>query len=223
MIANPSDHLLAIHAGLHFGQILYAEDDIFGEPVNLTARLAALANAGEALLSQSFFDRLPEDKRTGLQPIDRVWLKGISEPIDVYSFVDEDAAMRTRMVSGSTAGDELGTAWARVPDVTLILSCDDNLQRCREAGSVLIGRSSECNLVLSSPWISRKHALVTVREGKVMFEDRSSSGTYLSINDGHEFFVRRETVVLTGSGVISPAVGIDQPEADLIRFEIIQR
>ncbi|MGI9436955.1 MAG: FHA domain-containing protein [Geminicoccaceae bacterium] len=223
VIANPSDHLLAVHAGLHFGQILCAEDDIFGEPVNLTARLAAMANAGEALLSQSFCDRLPDHKTTGLQPIDHVWLKGISEPVNIYSLIDEDTAMRTRMILGSGNAGPPGTAWARVSEVTLILTYDHGLQRCREAGGVLIGRSSECDLVLGSPWVSRKHALVTVREGKVIFEDRSSSGTYLTINDGHEFFVRRETVVLSGSGMISPAVSNDQPEADRIRFEIIQR
>jgi adenylate cyclase len=74
----------------------------------------------------------------------------------------------------------------------------------------------------SRPWISRKHAVVTVRDGKVMLGDRSSSGTYVSISGGHELLLRRETIMLTGNGVISPAIHPARPEADLIDFEIIR-
>ena len=88
---------------------------------------------------------------------------------------------------------------------------------------MLIGRSDDCDIVLSLPWISRKHAMVTVRDGKVMLADRSSSGTYVAIDGGHELFLRRETIMLTGNGVISPAMHPARPEADPIRFEIIRR
>jgi hypothetical protein len=34
--------------------------------------------------------------------------------------------------------------------------------------------------------------------------------------------LRREAVMLTGTGVISPAIHPDRPEADQIRFEVIR-
>jgi adenylate cyclase len=88
---------------------------------------------------------------------------------------------------------------------------------------MLIGRSDECDIVLARPWISRKHASLTVRDGKAILADRSSSGTWLTIAGGHELVLRRESVVLTGNGLISPAMPPNRPEAEPIRFEIIRR
>src|SRR5258708_7390307 len=60
---------LAIHAGVHFGPVIHAHDDIFGDAVNLTARLAAAAKAGEVLISQSIVDRLPESETRNLRAL----------------------------------------------------------------------------------------------------------------------------------------------------------
>src|SRR5262249_22733469 len=43
MLSQQSTGSLAIHAGVHFGPVIHAHDDIFGDAVNLTARLAAIA------------------------------------------------------------------------------------------------------------------------------------------------------------------------------------
>jgi class 3 adenylate cyclase len=221
MLGRPTDHVLSVHGGLHYGQIVLAGGDIFGEAVNLTARLAALANAGEALLSRSFFDQLPQREAASLRPLDRIRLKGVSSPIEVYSFVDDDAAMQTQIFSDAAEPSGASEPWLPVAEVTVVLRYGCGSQRCSESESMLIGRSNECSIVLSRPWISRKHAVVTVRDGKVMLGDRSSSGTYVSISGGHELLLRRETIMLTGNGVISPAIHPARPEADLIGFEII--
>jgi adenylate cyclase len=88
---------------------------------------------------------------------------------------------------------------------------------------MLIGRSDECDIVLSRPWVSRRHAMLTVRDGKAVLADRSSAGTYVAIAGGHELLLRRESIVLTGRGLISPAMPPGRPEAEPIRFEIIRR
>jgi class 3 adenylate cyclase len=221
MLARPGDRALRIHGGLHYGQIVLASGDIFGEAVNLTARLASLANAGEAILSRSFVDRLPRREAAALRPLDRIRLKGISSPIEVYSFVDEDPAMQTQIFTGAT---QIRGALEPLPvfGVTIVLTHGDGAQRCGETESMLIGRSDECHIVMTRPWISRKHAVVTVRDGKATLEDRSASGTYVAISGGHELLLRREAVMLTGTGVISPAIHPDRPEADPIRFEVIR-
>jgi adenylate cyclase len=222
MLPHPTDHRLSIHAGLHYGAIVLARGDIFGEAVNLTARLAALANAHEALLSRSLFDQLPPREAACLRPLDRIRLKGVSSPIEVYSFVDDDAALQTQMFAGPTEIRGALASWLPAAAVTIVLSYGDASRRCGENETVLIGRSGECDIVLSGPWVSRRHAVVMVRDGKVILEDRSSSGTYVSVGGGHELLLRRETIVLTGNGVISPAMHPARPEADPIQFEIVR-
>lgn len=213
---------LSVHAGLHFGPILLADDDIFGETVNLTARLAALANSGEALLSRSMADRLSNIEAM-LLPIGGVWLKGIQAPLDVYSFTCDDTAMRTAMFPPDADLANPASAPTVGSDVVLILSIGDRVWRCRESGSLIIGRSEDCDLVLPRSWISRRHAVVTVRGGKASVEDRSSSGTYVATGSDREILLRRETIILTGYGTLSPALPSAQTEADPIDFEVVQR
>ena len=107
--------------------------------------------------------------------------------------------------------------------VTIVLAHGRASCRCGESESMLIGRSDECDVVLSRPWISRRHAMLTVRDGKAVLADRSSSGTWVAIAGGHELVLRRESIVLTGNGLISPAMPPTRPEAEPIRFEITRR
>lgn len=223
MLARPADHVLRVHGGLHYGPIVRAGGDIFGEAVNLTARLAGLANADEALLSRSFVERLPPHEAAGLRPLDRIRLKGVSSPIEVYSFVDDDPALQTQVPLGTTQIRPAPVSWSPAGAVSIVLTHGDGAHRCGESQSMLIGRSDECDIVLSRPWISRKHAMLTVRDGKAILADRSSSGTWVAIAGGHDLVLRRESVVLTGNGLISPAMPPTRPEAEPIRFEIIRR
>jgi adenylate cyclase len=223
MLSHPADHALRIHGGLHYGTIVRADGDIFGEAVNLTARLAALANADEALFSKSFVDQLPRREAACLRPLDRIRLKGVSSPIEVYSFVDDDPALQTQIPVRATAARTALESRSPATVVTIVLAHDGDSRQCGESETMLIGRSDDCDVVLSRPWISRKHAMVTVRDGKAILSDRSSSGTYVAIGGGHELLLRRETILLTGNGVISPAMHPAHPEAEPIRFEVIRR
>lgn len=213
---------LSVHAGLHFGPILLAGDDIFGETVNLAARLAALANAGEGLLSRAMVDRLSGIEST-LLPIEGVWLKGISEPLDVYSFNSDDTAMRTAMFPPGAGAKGSAMMPAAGAEVALILTIGDRVWRCRESDGLIIGRSEECEIILPRPWISRRHAVLTVRGGKAIIEDRSSSGTYVAMGSDREFLLHREAIILTSHGTLSPALPSAQAEADPIDFEVAQR
>src|SRR5262249_54720259 len=54
-------------------------------------------------------------------------------------------------------------------------------QRSLDVFPFLIGRRSECNLVLDHPQVSGFHAKITRNNGKIVLEDlKSSNGTYVS-------------------------------------------
>lgn len=222
MLSQALGGQLAIHGGLHVGPVVSAHGDIFGDAVNLTARLAGLARPGEILISQSFVDRMPATERSGLRLLDSMTFKGKRAPTEIYSLVPEDGAGRTEAVFGGGSG-HTRTRYQRVaPEVSVTLRYANGTHACKEQASLSIGRADDCDLVIGRSWVSRQHALVTVRRGKVQLEDRSSAGTYVSIRDGYEFFMRRETVVLTGSGIISPARRPADANAEVIHYDIVR-
>jgi adenylate cyclase len=205
---------LAVHAGIHFGQVIRVGGDVFGDAVNLTARLAASAKPGELLASRGLLDRMPQSDRQPFQALAAMMFKGRHEPTDVFSFQEDFRAENTQMV--------LDESRSRAsPEMMAILRYRTEEWHCCELETLSIGRSPGCDLVISQPWISRQHATLSVRRGKVRLDDQSSSGTYVTIT-GEETFLRRETALLTGSGTISPARRPTDAGAEVIHFEIVR-
>src|SRR6476619_6404132 len=65
-------------------------------------------------------------------------------------------------------------------------------------GEVTLGRSRGCGVVLRDPSVSRGHALLSVRQGRVTLQDlRSSNGTYVN---GKR--LDKETVVEDGDRLV---------------------
>jgi hypothetical protein len=58
-----------------------------------------------------------------------------------------------------------------------------------------------------------------VKRGKIQIDDQSSAGTYVTVHDGRELLIRRETAFLTGSGIISPTVRPTDAGAEIIHYE----
>ena len=90
MLAQSSPGQLAIHGGMHVGPVVHAHGDIFGDAVNLTAKLAALARPAEILTSKGFVDRVPPAERLSLRVLDNRILKGKGTPTEIYSLVPEE-------------------------------------------------------------------------------------------------------------------------------------
>lgn len=221
MRAKPFTEPLAIHIGIHFGHVIHARGDLFGDAVNLTARLASVAKSGEVLVSRPFVDRLPKLDTASLRLLDNITFKGKSVATEVYALLDENAADQTQIAYHRARGQTRNEYQQSVPNVSLVLNYQDRSWTCEEGEKLSIGRSEGCDVVINQVWVSRNHLTVTVRWGKVQLTDQSSSGTYVSIRDGYDFFMRRETVLLTGSGILSPAVKPEEPTAEVIHYEVV--
>lgn len=203
---------LSVHAGLNHGFIVESRGDVFGDVVNLTARLASLANPGEVLISRDFVDRLPGARAATLRPLSAMTFKGKSAPVEVFS-LNDDTQFLGLMTHGAAIRSGAG--------LTLLLGLDGERRVVGDGASIVIGRAPESDIVVAKPWVSRRHATVTVRDGRVQLTDHSSYGSYLWIEGAVELVARRETVLVTGTGRISPGASAASPEAVLILFEVV--
>ncbi|WP_074733789.1 adenylate/guanylate cyclase domain-containing protein [Ruegeria halocynthiae] len=222
MIQKPPGTLLSVHAGVHQGPVVVGDNGIFGETVNLTARLAAAANPGEACVSDSVAKDLSTETKMLLTTIGSLRLKGVSEPVKAYSVVASNGGLNTVMhVPTQTAGSY--SEGHHSENFALILYYDDRMWRCREGGELKIGRSGQCDVILPQPWVSRLHAVLSMKAGKLMLADRSSSGTYVQVENAREVQLKRESVMLADSGLISPALPILHTDARPLEFEVVRR
>ncbi|UCI10754.1 adenylate/guanylate cyclase domain-containing protein [Mesorhizobium sp. B1-1-8] len=209
---------LSARIGLHFGGVIRARGEVFGDVVNVTARLSTTANPGEVLISQSFYEALSAGSRSGLRLLDKMDFKGKHQVFDVYTLWSDNGALSTQITSrGTITGKRSGPP----RQINLFIRYGDQLRSCRNNEMVTIGRSPECNIVVARPWVSRHHATFTISNGRARLVERSSSGTYLSMGPGHEVFIRREDILLFGSGVISPGLRLSLSDAQVLHYEIV--
>jgi adenylate cyclase len=68
--------------GVHVGEVLYRDGDYYGREVNLAARVAARAAAGEVLVTRAIVDLA--EPHQDFDVVGEVRLKGFSEPTELY-------------------------------------------------------------------------------------------------------------------------------------------
>lgn len=70
--------------GINFGDIIIEGDDVFGDGVNIAARLEPLAEAGGIVVSGAMRAQLINKVESAFQPLGPQNLKNIGETVDVY-------------------------------------------------------------------------------------------------------------------------------------------
>ena len=75
---------LNIRAGIHIGDIVFKDDDVFGDGVNISSRLESMAPVGGVCVSKNVYDELMNQK--GFEGVDLGLqsLKGVGRLVEVY-------------------------------------------------------------------------------------------------------------------------------------------
>ena len=194
---------VSVHAGLHWGTVLYRGNELFGDAVNVAARLSGQAKENEVLISKTLVDHVSNNGSTNLRSMGEITLRGTDVATEVFALLAdsaEEADGVTKMMAQPTFFNVQQKE--KVARTTLRLIHGDWAHTVPEGGQVRVGRSPQCDLVMPQAWVSREHAAISVRGGIVEFRDSSSAGSTLTIGDNPEFYIRRQTIALTGSGVI---------------------
>jgi TolB-like protein/class 3 adenylate cyclase len=111
---------LQLRIGLHLGDIILEGNDIYGDGVNVAARLEGLAEPGGIVLSKQVYDHIGAKVPVRLVSLGEQSVKNISRPIHAYRVdfgSDEEAAhlVRFREFELDTAHFELREKGERVP------------------------------------------------------------------------------------------------------------
>jgi len=84
-INTPAERRQAFRIGLHLGDIIVSDEDVFGDTVNLAARLQGLAEAGSVVLSASVYEQVRDKLTLPFRSLGARTLKNIDRPIRTYS------------------------------------------------------------------------------------------------------------------------------------------
>ncbi len=207
-----------VRIGLHYGPVIHRENDLFGDAVNVAARMASMAKAGQIITSADTVARMCHANRTMTRHFDVTPVKGKSEAMAIHEVLweaDNVTAMVTSLPGLDTA------------ELSAELQLDLGSRQAILGPSsqpFLLGREQDCDLQVLAPTASRHHARIEYRRGKFVLVDQSTNGTFVCVDHnghpGEEIFLRREEYPLIRSGTLSLGVRREQAGEHLIRFAI---
>ncbi len=204
---------LQVRIGLHCGPVILKAGDVFGDTVNVAARMAGLAQGTQIVCTSDVIETLSQDKGVEARRIDTLHVKGKEQPIDVYQVIwRADDADLTRFPERALK-PEAHAPWA------LELSCQGHrFILDKQSPRIVIGRGKQCEFIVNSPVASRAHARQNSRRGKVVLTDQRTNGTYVQLQNSDEIYVHMNEVLLAEDGVISLGVPALQAPEYVIRF-----
>ena len=92
----PDDRRIQYRVGINLGDIVIDEGDIFGDGVNIAARLQEIAEPGGVCVSGTGYDQLKQKVDVGYEYLGEKRLKNITEPVRVYRIVTGAASAKPR-------------------------------------------------------------------------------------------------------------------------------
>ena len=192
------NYKLAVRLGFHYGEVIREADDIYGDTVNVAARVAAITRAGQIMTTLATTEYLPPELRVSTRQVMRAELKGKQEHFDIFQVLWElDDGMSTRIGI---------PAFRKIPvsNDELILSYQGQTVVVNQAHrTAILGRDPNAELIVHSDFASRQHVRIELRYDKFVLVDQSTNGTYIRAKNDEIIYLVREEMVLKARGVIS--------------------
>ena len=88
----PENRRMEFRIGINLGDVIEEGDRIYGDGVNIAARLEALADPGGICISKTAFDQIETKLPLGYEYLGEQTVKNIAKPVEVYRVLTEPEA-----------------------------------------------------------------------------------------------------------------------------------
>ena len=177
----------------------------------ITKKLSKYSDIEEKYkLAKDTVDQLELSLSASTRQIDRATVKGKQEVIDIFEVIWQREDLT------SMAGD-LGLPG--ITQASLRLSFHGKeIEFDQNRLALSIGRGPQNDLIVPHDFTSRVHARIELRRGKFVLIDQSTNGTFVLTADGREIYLRREELILEGTGSITFGRRLPADSPELVRF-----
>jgi class 3 adenylate cyclase len=187
---------LGVRIGFQYGPVMQRDDDVFGDTVNLAARLVGQAGKGQIITSLETMAMLGPVYRAWTRRLYSIQVKGKTTEVELCEVLWRQGADTTALVPNR--------APAKPRLIVLRLKYREReLIRRREQDSITIGRDQNAGLVVAEAMASRLHCTIERRQGKFVLADHSTNGTYVTPEGEAEMLLQREEFTLGKHGWIA--------------------
>lgn len=191
------DHSIGIRIGFHHGAVIEENGDVYGDTVNVAARMSSLAKKGQIITNAMTFDDSSLNSSISHRHLGKTKIKGKLLAVRIIEiFWKKDDTQVTRI---SSAID------LKLPEAAYTMSMSINgrqIKMTEKSPNKIIGRGEECDIQILAPMASRSHAEIEFSDGNFKIADHSTNGTWIEMG-GNSLRLHRDKTVLVGSGRIA--------------------
>jgi len=200
----------SIRIGLHRGPVIMQGNDIFGDAVNVAARMVSLAKPRQIITTEQTIETLPECASMEYKCIDRTPIKGKKSEYSIFEVVWEDHDQTMMGSKDLTLQILYSRLHLRYKGADYYID--------RDNPTITLGRQEANDIVVDDVIASRMHARIEYHRGKFTLTDQSTNGTYVSVDAKKSSFIHHDEYVLTSHGIISLGRDVDDESPEIIRF-----
>ena len=179
----PEDQQMIFRIGINIGDVMVFKDNLFGDAVNVAARLESAAQPSGICVSKTVFDLINQKIRVSFEDAGKLDLKNIVEPIQAYFVIQKKGGVRFNQYEDSP---QIKVEKAEQGSLAVMLF--KNLSKDEDQAYFCEGFSEDLITVLS------KYSKLLVVSGNASFTYRDKSKSSKEI--GKELGVR---YILEGS------------------------
>ncbi len=188
---------ISIKIGLHYGDVLQEKNDVYGDAVNVAARMVQQARPDQIITTKETVNFLPVYQHSSLRSLGTVQVRGKQEDIEIFELIWQPDTTDLTIMHGQMPLRQEG------PKASLILRyANKDFRLEKNILPFLMGRGEKNNLVVRDQSVSRTHASIEYRRGKFVLIDRSTNGTFLQIDNEELVFLHRDQMHLRREGII---------------------
>lgn len=207
-----SDVKRAIRVGFHAGPVIEENNDVFGDTVNLAARMAGLAKSMQIITTRATIEMLSPMLQHSSRRIAALSVKGKEEDVEVCEIIWQGGEELT-MAAASTLPQSKLTRLHLVHGTTEMVLEQANV-------SIVLGRDASCDIPVADRMASRQHARIERRRDKFFLIDQSTNGTFVLFAGESEIILRREEVMLRGEGRIALGRSVSETLDETVGFTL---
>lgn len=110
-----------LRVGINLGDVIVEDGDIYGDGVNVAARLETLASPGSICISGTVYDQLASKIPQDIKNMGEQTLKNIEDPVRIYQILADDASRAmVGQVQLASAAPDLGFGAPERPSIAIL-------------------------------------------------------------------------------------------------------
>jgi class 3 adenylate cyclase len=204
---------VAIRIGCHFGPVVLENRDVFGAAVHTANRMTSQAKAGQIVTTATTVDQLSPEWRASVRQIDVATLKGRSSEVALF-----EVLWQTEDITSMLPAIALANRETHRPRRLRLRFHGEEIVLDDHRTAVTIGRAEDNDICVKGNLISRLHARIEASKTRFLLVDQSTNGTFVHALDGDEQFVRRDSLPISGEGLIGLGRAPERDSLQTIRY-----